>query len=132
MWSPPRPPYSPSSRYAARMPRTARLLLVECVRRRLSMRHVLVGHRDGLTIRRRREVNLIHDLALAMIGFLDRVGIDLLQRHCRLAWVADDWILLAIELRLITLAVPVHLEPVVGHLVLDRARGVVSLEYHLL
>src|SRR5215475_2282223 len=74
-------------------------------------------------------MNLVDDLTLAMIGFLDCVGTDLLQRHCRLPWIADDWVLLAIEFRVITLAVPVHLEPVGGHLVLDRARGVVSLEY---
>jgi hypothetical protein len=70
-------------------------------------------------------MNLIDHLALAVIGFLDRVGIYLLQRHGRSARIADDRIFLAIELRIITVAVPVHLEPVVGHLVPDRTLRVI-------
>jgi hypothetical protein len=58
--------------------------------------------------------------ALSMIGLLDRRIVDLLERHGRLAWIAGDRILLAVELSVITLSVPAHLKSLGGHTVLHR------------
>src|ERR1700729_2910921 len=57
-----------------------------------------------------------------MIGLLDRGIVNLLERHGGLAWITGYRILLAVELCVITLAVPTHLEPVAGHAVLHRAQ----------
>jgi hypothetical protein len=61
------------------------------------VRNIFVDDRDRVPVLRERQTNLIDDLALSMIGFLDRGIVDLLERHGGLAWIACDRILPAVD-----------------------------------
>src|SRR6266513_1874356 len=111
--------------------RAAASLLLEREGGRLAAQHVLVGHRYRLAVLGGRDANLVRDLPLAPIGLLDGVVVYPLQRHDGVSGIPRDRVLLAVELRVIALAVPVHGEMLALHLVPDGAQRIVRLA-HLL
>src|SRR4029077_18792804 len=108
--------------------RAAALLLVfGGVAGALLVLDVLVRHAERLAVRGRGDVDLVRHLAGAIVRLLHRVGVEFLQRHQRVARIAVHRVLLAIELRVVALTVPVRAELGVSHLVHDRGRGVVGI-----
>src|SRR5271167_958758 len=67
-----------------------------------------------------------------MVGLLDRAAINLLQRYGGLARVVSDRILLPIELSIVALAIPMHLEAVCRHGILHGALEIVAVKSLLL
>src|SRR5580658_1010663 len=63
---------------------------------RLAERNIFVDDRDRVPVLGERQTNLIDDLALSVIGLLDRGIVDPLERHAGVARIAGDRILLAV------------------------------------
>ena len=105
-------------------------LLCHLVLHRRSVCLVVVDHGHRFAVGRHHYPNDVGHLALAAVRFLDCVVRDPLQRNPGLARVIGRQVLLAVELRVVALPVPSHLETVGRHLVLD-GRGRVGELRHL-
>src|SRR6516162_6038706 len=91
------------------------------------MDDVVVCDLDALTIACGGKTNLIGHLALTMVSLLNRALIHTSHGHHGLSRISVDRIFVAVELRVIALAVPMHAELIVCHLVSIGARRVVGL-----
>src|ERR1700751_922461 len=91
------------------------------------MDDVIVCDLDGLTIASGCKTNLIGHLALTMVGLLNRAVIYTFHGHHSLSRISMDRVLIAVEFRVVALAVPVHAELICRHLVSIGARRIVCL-----